>query len=234
MNKFVLLLHILKETKSLITIKMVIKEILRRLYSNESFFCLQYDLTQDLVLPDVPFQLTVKKLPRDDFKKINIFYPGITSEELKRAIERLQFFTTEIPTCYAAYTTDGLPRALCWMIDSSDNDLIQSYFKGNVLDLKSSEVLCEFIYTHPDYRGSEIMSFLTLHLFSIAKEQGQKRAVAYVRSGNVGSLQGSKRIGWQSYGIKQVRFRLFKRYVTYKYTFAGQRDINGSDSIMVH
>ena len=206
----------MKSAKTLLIVELVIKEIVRRIYSNEIFYCLHFDLSQNVIIPELPVALTIKKLQMDDFFKIIHLNKGTTSDELKGHIERTKLFYSEIPTCYAAYSDDVNPCAFCWLIRYYENDKIKKYFKGNILDLKSDEVLCEYIYIHHNYRSLDLMAYLTYKLFEIAAQNGAKRAIAYVKDSNKRSLKGCKRIGWKPFLIKEVKFRFFKRLVSYR------------------
>ena len=92
---------------------------------------------------------------------------------------------------------------------------LQEYFKGAIPDLKPDEVLCENIFTHKDFRGMNLMYFLTMKLFEMAKQKGANKAIAYIRENNLSSLKGSTRIGWEPFIIKKVHWRFFKRTINY-------------------
>ena len=77
------IIKILKSAKALLVVELVIKEIVRRIYSNEYFYCLHFDLSKNIIIPKPPFPMTIKKLHVDDLFKIIHVYKGITSEELK-------------------------------------------------------------------------------------------------------------------------------------------------------
>jgi hypothetical protein len=190
-------------------------EIYRRTYSKESFLCLWYNLLQSTASSSLPFPVKIKLLTAREMIRMIPIDGQTGPSELKGHIERINMFYSDIPTCYAAYTEDGQPCAMCWLIESKNNDHAQRYFKGNILDLRPDEVLLEYTYTHPRFRGCGLMAYVTHDLFRRAKENGFKKAVAYVRTDNLTSVKASRRIGWKTSHLKKVSFYFFKRAVSY-------------------
>ena len=231
MSKIFFIIKFLRHARISLVVGLILREVARRIYSNYFFYCLRFDVSKNIVIPNVPFSLKIKKLHVNDLFKIVNFYKGITSDELKYLIEIIRLFHAGIPTCYAAYSDNGEPYALCWLISYNDKMKIKKYFKGNILDLKYDEVLCESIYTHHNYRGFDLMAFLTYELFKIANQEGAKRAIAYVKDSNVISLKQSMRIGWKPFLIKKVQFRFFRRYVSYSQNYPDKRYLKYSSNI---
>ena len=88
---------------------------------------------------------------------------------------------------------------------------VRSYFKGRIPELLPSDVLLEFVYTFPKYRGLNIMHYITAKLFEEAIASGAKRAIAYVHRCNEKSLKASAKIGWKPFIVKQFSWRFFYR-----------------------
>ncbi len=204
-----------------IVIFYALKELLRRINADEFFYGLQYDLTKDIHVPEPNIPVTIRELRKDDVPKLlDLKEKGIASLEFYDRFKRTLFVKADIPRCYVGITEDGHPCVMCWLIEYSDNDKIQSYFNGNILNLKPDEILLEEIYTHKAYRGLNLMEYITFMLFEKAAENGARRAIAYVKGGNRASIRGSIRIGWQPFMIKKVNWRFFKRQITYSYDSA--------------
>lgn len=218
MKKFFNLIRLALSARFYPTVHYAAKELLRRMYNKEFFYGLQFDLTKDFIVPDPKIPITIKKLNKTDVPKIlDLKEKGINYLELYERIKRLLFVKSDIPRCYVGITDQGVPCVMCWMIQYPDNDKIQSYFSGNILNLQPNEVLLEEIYTHPAFRGLNLMQYITFKLFEKASENGAQRAIAFLKSDNSASLKGSKRIGWQPYMIKKVSWRVFKRQITYSH-----------------
>jgi hypothetical protein len=198
-------------------ILLVIKEIKRRIFANEIFLCCEFDLTKNIQLTPGTAVLHLRTLKEQDIDKL--FFttkPGKDTAELKKRIECLFFINSRFHGCFVGADDNDSPIVICWLIEPSSNNELQSYFKKSIPLLSPDEVLFEFIFTHPDHRGNEMMRWLTTALFKKAKETGYKRAVAFVKADNTSSVEGSKNIGWKTYALKTVRWRLFTKKIEYK------------------
>ena len=216
MKDFIELFTILFSVKFSLAISFSWKEFKRRLYSDESFLGLKYDLTQELDIlgPKIPLSIR-KQEPRDITNILNLFDRKLDYQEFRNRLERNLFAKANVPTCYVAVTEHDVPCAMCWLIYHEDNDKLQGYFNGAIPDLKHGEVLCENIFTHRDYRGMNLMYHMTMKLFEMAKQKGAQKALAFIRENNLSSLKGSTRIGWEPFIIKKVKWRFFKRSIIY-------------------
>jgi len=125
---------------------------------------------------------------------------------------RLLCLKSSLQTCYVGVTQGDYPCCLCWLISTISND----WLLGKELHpLKTSEVLLDNIWTHPDFRGKRLMLFLTRILFEKARQQGAQRAMAYIRRENESSLAGARAIGWNLFLFRRVSHRLFRRRTIY-------------------
>jgi len=204
-------------TKTFQLIILLFKDLLRRLYSDETFYGYHFDLMKTAVaeLPEISVNLRLLQqsdIPVFfDFKKENF-----TAIELRKALECLAFINSGIPSCYVGTTADGLPCVMCWLLEPERNREIQSYFRQGIPTLKTDEVLCEYIFTQPKYRGYRLMGWITSKLFEIASQKGFRRAIAFVHEKNAVSLKTTPTIGWQPFLIKKVHWRIFRRQITFE------------------
>ena len=193
-------------------------ELRRRLYANDVFYGLDFDLTGIIAVPDVGVPLVVREIQESD---IPLLLPmrrqNMNSGELRIRLERLMLLQAGIPACYVCVAPGEQPCGMCWLISSRSNRLLQRHFHGGIQELGAGEVLLENIYTRPDRRGGHIMGYLTLKLFEIASQQGATRAIAFIKAENQASLQGAQWIGWKLRFIKKVTWRLFFRRIAYSY-----------------
>ena len=90
-----------------------------------------------------------------------------------------------------------------------------SLFGDGIPPLQSDEALCEFVFTHPSFRGHRLAQWITLQLWREAAEQGCSRVMVIVHGTNETSLAVTRRIGFQPIFRKEVRWLLFARRVTF-------------------
>lgn len=205
-------------TKTFQLIAILFKELLRRLYSNETFYGFHFDLTKTIAvkIPDIP--VSIRKLKRND---IPIFFNFRTQDytklkELRIALECLLFIQSGIPTCYIGTTEDEYPCVLCWLLEPVNNADIQSFFQNGLQLLKTHEVLCEYVFTHPRFREHRMMEWITEKLFVIAAEKGYHLAIAFVHEKNTVSFNAALKIGWRPFLVKKVHWFLFNRHITFE------------------
>ena len=199
------------------TIILIIKEVLRRTLSFETVSILQFDLTKNYEIPSASIPLLIKELNNEDIETLlPLNEQGISLNELRIRIERILLIKAQIPTCYVCTTLNDEPCAMCWLIEHTSNAMLKSHYKGGLFELKDKEVLCEGIYVHNAFRNKKLMQYLTLRLFEKAAKNEAQKAFAFVADTNNVSLKGSKVIGWEKVGIKEVKWILFNRSITYK------------------
>jgi GNAT superfamily N-acetyltransferase len=135
--------------------------------------------------------------------------------EFKSRLARLLFLRSGIPTCYVGVNSDDKPLVMLWLITPDFNKKIQHYFKGGIQPLRPDEVLCEFVYVHPNYRGYRLHTWCQLSLFSKAQAQGARKAFAYVSIDNATSVHATRRFGWEPCVTKVVERRLFTKKIAF-------------------
>jgi len=219
-NKFIFFIELIRLgilTKTFQLVLLVFKDLLRRLHSDETFCGFHFNLTRavDSYTPAIPVSLRILQ-PSDipvlfDFTKENY-----TVADLRKALECLSFIKSGIPSCYVGITREGSPCVMCWLLEPDKNKELQSYFRQGIPNLNNGEVLCEYIFTHPKYRGNRLMGWITAELFKMASERGFHHAIAFVHETNAVSLKTAPTIGWQPFLIKKVTWRIFKRRIIFE------------------
>jgi GNAT superfamily N-acetyltransferase len=146
----------------------------------------------------------------------------LDNDEIRERFQRLLFLKADVPTCFVALEPNGFPCSLCWLIKSEENNSISYYFKEGLPRVNSDEVLLEFVFVHPDYRGKGVMEWISKTLFVHARANGAKRAIAFVRGQNSVSLAATQMIGWKPFLKKTVNWKFFNRSVAYEPLVGGQ------------
>ncbi len=211
-------------TKTSQLIVVLFNDLLRRLYSNGTFYGFHFDLTRTINVKKPDITVSLRKFQRNDISRFFNFrtqdYTNL--KKLRKALEYLFFIKSGIPTCYVGMTEDEYPCVMCWLLEPDKNEDIQSFFQSGLPLLKTHEVFCEYVMTHPRFRGHQLMKWITEKLFEIAAEKGFHLAIAFVNKQNSLSLKASLKIGWQPFLVKKVRWRFFKRRITFE-PFSGDK-----------
>ncbi|MFO7557952.1 MAG: hypothetical protein R6X10_03900 [Desulfobacterales bacterium] len=196
---------------------LLFKDLLQRLHSDKIFYGFHFDLTRTSVSSNPAIPVSLRLLQRSDIPAFfNFKTQNFTSADLRKALECLTFIKSGIPSCYVGTTNEGYPCVMCWLIEPEKNGELQAYFRQGIPHLNTDEVLCEYIFTHPKYRGNRLMGWVTSELFKMASERGFRRAIAFVNETNAVSLKTTPTIGWRPFLIKKVSWRIFKRQIAFK------------------
>jgi GNAT superfamily N-acetyltransferase len=193
------------------------KELGRILKSKEVDYGFTYDLSKSFDIPNSKIDLQLRKLESADLETIFDFRKrNFSSLELKNALQCLLFAKSKIPTGYVGVTDKGIPCVMNWLILPTENEQLQNYFSGGLPPLKPDEALCEFVYTHPDFRGLGLMGWITKNLWQIAKQKGINRISVLVHGTNEVSLNMTPKIGFIPIYKKTVERRFFTKRVTFE------------------
>jgi len=125
------------------------------------------------------------------------------------------FLREDIPTCYVAVMQDDTPCYMQWLMGSEHNDVIQKRFNHAFPLLAPDEALLESAFTPEAYRGMGIMSYAMAHIAKKAENFKARWVITFVEKDNVPSLKGCKRAGFVPYLLRDVRWFLFKRRITW-------------------
>lgn len=196
---------------------MIVKELFRRIYSNEFHYGLRRDVNVDLEVQRPKISIKLRLIQEEDKQTLlNLGEKGISSQEFRDRLYRIFLVKADFSKCYVAITKEGIPCHVHWLMKCDENKKIQSVFKRGFPILKPNEALFEGGYTKPSYRRNRIMPYITELIIKENKEAGLKWAIGFVNQSNIPSLRAMEKGGFLPYCIKEVRWRFFKRRVTYK------------------
>jgi hypothetical protein len=194
--------------------KLLIKEIRRRVFSDEILYGFEFDLEQKYPwhLQEAPIMIR-ELAPEDVCLLFDLKQPGLDVNELRELAVRLRCLEARLQRCYVGISPNAQPVCMCWLMQPTANGWLLG---RGIKPLAPTEVLLENIWTRRDVRGKRLMQYLTLGLFAIAWRDGARRAVAYIRAGNESSLSGARAIGWRMSAIMKVRHRFFRRRTAFE------------------
>jgi hypothetical protein len=175
-----------------------------RIYSEKTWYLLRRDPGTPFIAPPPRIPIRVRPVEKSD-------YPSIIAEHPAR----LPALEAGLATCYVAETSDGDICYMQWLIDSDQNNLIMTNFRGMCPPLKNGEMMLEWAYTFKKYRGFGIMA----PAMSAISEQGAARGatslITFVEHDNIPSLKGCRSAGYRPYKIRRDRWRLFHKTEQY-------------------
>jgi len=194
----------------------VLRKVRGRLHSRTVSFGLRRNLLVPFEAPTPKIPITIRPLREEDIPfLLEAPYHGVPKKELIEQAERLSFLREGIPTCYVAVTQDGKPCFMQWLMSSEDNDKIQLRFNHGFPLLAPDEALVEKCFTPEAYRGLGIMSYAMALIAKKAERLNARRVITFVEVNNIASLKGCKKSGFVPYIIRDDRWFLFRRKLTW-------------------
>lgn len=173
-----------------------------RIYSEWLSFGYRRDLHAEVKKPRTLLNLDVR--------------PSIPSDEPYFKENYKDGLINQFKTCYVGTTKDGDPCCRLWIIDSSQNQMLQKDWKDIFPLLKPNEVLFENLYTIPKYRGLGAMPFFMDSLCDIAKEMNADYAITFSAVKNLTTIRTYSYAGFRPYILRRKKWFLFKRTITFE------------------
>jgi GNAT superfamily N-acetyltransferase len=171
---------------------------------------LRCDLRSDLPAPAAKIPLTVRPLRPDDRELLRPEEGTDSPEDFYERLLRLRLFDSGLQTCYGAFTDDGRLAYVQWLIEPSQNDLVQGLFDSAFPRLEADEVLLEGAYTFPFVRGQGVMAAAMAAVTAEGKGRGFATAWTFVGEHNVPSLKGCRKAGYAEEVRRLEQWRLFR------------------------
>jgi hypothetical protein len=104
----------------------------------------------------------------------------------------------------------GLIAYLQWLFLPSDAARLQEHFPTRYLPLGGSEAMIENAFTFPSFRGRGFHPHATVELLRLAKSQGCRAVVTYIRKDKISSLNNCMSVGFRI--VQLLRERKFLGY----------------------
>ena len=188
-----------------------ITQLRRQFYSRSIFFGLEKDLDSKRVPISSLLPYSWRKASDKDIDELLVKAKTESKESAHELLKRKWFFECGFHDCYVARTADtGDMCFIGWLLSAKDDILISSGFKGRLPRLNQEEVLLENHYTLEKYRGNNIFPSVVDKLCGLAKDEGHKRMIAYVRKDNTACLKGLSRLSFGKFKeISELKLLFF-------------------------
>ncbi len=181
-----------------------------QLYDQATFLALARftDEPVDAVPCTVDYQLDIAK--EADMEEVGGLAKSEGGESAWELIGRKWYFESGFRDCYIARTRDtGELCFLQFMVSLPQYQLIAADFRHRLPPISEDEVWLENSYTFRKFRGKKVMSSVLVDLGEVAKQQGIRRMVTYIREDNIPSIKGCERAGFKVFGSAVERKLLF-------------------------
>jgi len=149
----------------------------------------------------------IKKMDNNDLEDIIKKIKMLDSVDKQEIVSRVIFYNAGFNNCYVVRNQNGEIAYMQWLIYPSENTVIKKHFQRIFYPLKVGQVMLENAFTFPKFRGLGFMPVVTSRLLNIAKEEGYKFAIIYVRKDRIVSINENFKNGFKiTKMIKEYRF----------------------------
>jgi len=183
----------------------LVAKIGRRLYSDRHSYLLARDMSGPFAAPKGRIPIVVRPVRSIDYAAI-----------LREIPTRLPALHAGLATCYVATCGDGEVCYMQWLIDSSQNALLERAFAGLCPPLRPGEGLLEWAYTFTKFRGLGIMADAMSQICTFGAAAGIRSILTFVDVDNVPSLRGCRSAGFRPSRRRIERWRLLRCRVSFE------------------
>jgi RimJ/RimL family protein N-acetyltransferase len=180
---------------------------------------LRRDLLQPFERPAARAGITVRPVQDGDLAALWSESPGdddAVEENARRY--RYRMTVAGLPGCHVAVTSDDEPCHVLWLLTGRDNARVRWALGPLFPEVDDDSVLLEGAYTPVHMRGQGIMSSAMAAVAERGQALGARWALTFIDEGNVASIKGARRAGFEPYLLRIERWRWFRRTVVFEPT----------------
>ncbi len=155
--------------------------------------------------------ITVRPLRDDDFPILfGRQSESSSGEALRQQSVRNRMARANLATCYVAANEADEPCYVQWLIGPGENEKIRALFGDQFPVLQPGEMLLEGAFTSAAWRGKGIMGAAMAEIAAKGLDEGARWVITFVDAGNIPSLKGCNRSGFEPYLGRIDQWRRFR------------------------
>jgi ribosomal protein S18 acetylase RimI-like enzyme len=188
-------------------------QLRRQLYLRSTFLRLEKNL-EDGARARCSVKYSLNLATKEDMQEVLQRAKAEGDGSVHDLLQRNWFYECGFHNCYIARINDnGEICHLAWLVFPDEESIIEQNLGEKLIMPEKDKCVLENAYTFTRYRRKGLMSSVIIKLSELAKSQGYKRMIAYVREDNLASLKACKRAGFKQCGedVHQVKLFLFTR-----------------------
>ncbi|MDA8090598.1 MAG: GNAT family N-acetyltransferase [Nitrospiraceae bacterium] len=184
------------------------KVLLRNLFSINHYYLLERRILPVGVKNDSRMDLSLARADEGDIEDILAGSKNLGPEDRKEIVSRVLFYRSGFKkNCYIGRDKKGNIALLQWLICPDENSVIDGSYSRKFYRLAPGEVMFENIFVFPRYRGRGLLSASTGMLLEIARKDGYRRALGYIRKDRIPALNEFLKMGFRLVRlIREVKF----------------------------
>lgn len=174
-----------------------VKLLASRILSLNHYFILKMNLNE---VQNRPFQvrhpMEMVPIRESDITQILASLDGCTPAERRDVLAFLVFYQNGFKNCFVMRRAEKVAY-IQTVIYPSENDLIARRYSTKFLPLQETQVMVENVFTFPPYRGLGCFQSGTWQLLELARANGYRSALSYVRKDRIQALTELVRMGFK-------------------------------------
>lgn len=158
-----------------------------------------YVLRKNLLEPagvQIRHPMELSPIQDGDIAQILGSLDGCTPAEKRDVLAYLLFYQSGFKNCFVMRRGERVAY-IQTLIYPSENDLIARKYRTKFYPLKETQVMIENVFTFPPYRGLGCFQSGTAQLLEMARAQGFRSALCYVRKDRVSALTELVNMGFK-------------------------------------
>jgi hypothetical protein len=175
----------------------LLRLVISRLFSFNHYYVLGKNLSEPTESsPAFGKKTPLTEITEDDIAHIEDSLHALDAEDKREVLSRLFFYRSGFRNCYVVRNGEDIAY-MQWIILPSENQIIKEKYSAKFYPLASNQVVIENAFTFPRYRGLGYLMYGTSALLDLARGDGYKTAVCYIRKDRVASLNDFTRMGFR-------------------------------------
>ncbi|GFO69665.1 hypothetical protein GMLC_32440 [Geomonas limicola] len=168
-----------------------------RVLSLDHYFVLRKNLmAAEPEAPALGAKFTLEPIAPCDVQSILDSLESLTAAEKRDVLGYLHFYQSGFKNCFVM-RRDGQVAYMQTLIYPEQNDLIAKKYRTKFYPLKESQVMVENVFTFVPFRGLGCLQAGTGKLLDLARSQGYRSAVCYIRKDRIVSLNEFIKMGFK-------------------------------------
>jgi hypothetical protein len=189
----------------------IVAKLRQHFWSDSRHVVLRRDLSQAIEHPKAPVSFSIRLYEPGDAA---ILFDANSPDEQVRQKTLESWMEWGIKSCYVAVLEDGRAIFMQWLLTPSDKKLLPGIF-GTFPAVEPGMIILEGAYTPPRFRRLPVMPAAMALIAEEGRHLGAHSAFVSIGEGNASMIKAARWAGFIPWRLKRVRYRLFRRSVSY-------------------
>jgi replicative superfamily II helicase len=175
----------------------LIKLIVKYIFSMDYLYILTANIDNVQKESYFRYKYVIKKMEEMDLYRIRDHISKLEGKDRKELLIRLIFYEDGFKNCYVVRNSLNKIIHLQWIISPNENSIITEKYPTHFRKLQKKQIMLENAFTFPKYRGIGLFPVISKDLLFMAKKEGYKYAIVYVKKDAIYAINENIKIGFR-------------------------------------